>query len=92
MSAINEKQLKLNRAAVRLYSVNKDTLRNQRFKKPARQDCAPNSKLLIKLEERAIIEHALDVDSRGFQLNYDLLRSIANKLLANRGSRCVGVN
>jgi hypothetical protein len=92
MSAIDEKQLKSNRAAARLYNVNKDTLRNRRLGKPARQDCVPNSKLLTKLEERAIIEHALDVDSRGFQLNYDLLRGIADKLLADRGGRRVGVN
>jgi hypothetical protein len=85
MSAIDEKQLTSNRAAARIYDINKDILRNRRLGKPARQDCIPNSKLLTELEERAIIEHALDVDSRGFQLNYDLLRSITDKLLADRG-------
>ena len=39
-----------------------------------------------------IVEHALDVDTRGFQLNYDLLREIANKLLADRGVPPVGIN
>lgn len=92
MSAIDEKQLTSNRAAAKHYNVNKDTLRNRRLGKPARQDCIPNSKLLTELEERVIVEHALDVDSRGFQLNYDLLRGVADKLLADRGGRRVGVN
>jgi hypothetical protein len=92
MSAIDTEQLTSNRAAAAHYRVNKDTLRNRRAGKPARQDCAPNSKVLTELEERVIIEHALDVDERGFQLNYDLLRGVADKLLSNRGARRVGVN
>jgi hypothetical protein len=91
-SAIEQGQIGSNRAAAASYDVNKDTLRNRRAGKPARQDCIPNSKILTELEESVIIKYALDVDSRGFQLNYDLLRSIADKLLADRGGRRVGVN
>jgi len=91
-SAIDRGQFTSNRAAAKQYNINKNTLRNRRAGKPSRQDYVPNSKLLTELEEKAIIEHTLDVDSRGFQLNYDLLRSVANKLLDDRGSRHVGVN
>jgi hypothetical protein len=92
ISAIDGNQLPSIRATARHYNVNKDTLRNRRLGKPSRQDCIPNSKILTELEERVIIEHALDVDMRGFQLNYNLLRGIADKLLTDRGARCVGVN
>jgi hypothetical protein len=80
------------RAAAELYNVSRDTLRRRRAGMTARRDCSPNSQLLTKLEEQAITEHALDVDSRGFQLNYDLLRGLADKLLTDRGARHVGIN
>jgi hypothetical protein len=92
MSAIDSEQQLSNHAAAASYDVCPNTLRNRRLGRPARQDCVPNSKILTELEERAIIEHAIDVDSRGFQLNYDLLRGIADKLLGDRGCRRVGVN
>jgi hypothetical protein len=91
-SAIEQDQFTSNRGAAKHYKVNKDTLRNRRTGKPARQDCVPNLKVLTELEEKVLIKHALDVDSRSFQLNYDLLRDIADKFLADRGSRRVGVN
>jgi hypothetical protein len=91
-SAIDQGQIESNRAAAALYNVNNNTLRNRRLGKPARQDCVPNSKILTELEERVIIEHTLDVDKRGFQLNYNLLRGLADKLLTNQGARRVGVN
>ena len=91
-SAIDRGQFTSNRAAAKQYNVNKNTLRNRRAGKPSRQDCVPNSKLLTELEEKAIIEYTLNVNSRSFQLNYDLLYSIINKLLDDRGSRYVGVN
>jgi hypothetical protein len=92
MSAVDRQQHLSNLAAAASYDVCPNTLRNRRLGKPARKDCVPNSKILTELEERAIIEHAIDVDSRGFQLNYDLLRGIADKLLADRGCRRVGIN
>jgi hypothetical protein len=91
-SAIEQGQIESNRAAAALYNINDNTLRNRRRGKPARQDCVANSKILTELEERVIIEHALNVDERGFQLNYDLLRGLADKLLTDRGARRVGVN
>jgi len=92
MSAIEQNQLSSNRAAAKQFDVSKNTLGRRRNGVPARQDCVPNSKNLTELEEQVIIKHALDVDSRGFQLNYDLLRGLADKLLADRGRRRVGVN
>lgn len=92
MSAIDSQQQLSNLAAAASYNVCPNTLHNRRLGKPARPNCVPNSKILTELEERAIIEHAIDVDSRGFQLNYDLLRGVADKLLTDRGCRRVGIN
>jgi hypothetical protein len=92
MYAIDQQLLLSTRAAAKAYNVDSETLRHQRARRPARQDCVANSKVLTELEEKAIIEHALDVNSYGFQLNYSLLREIADSLLAQRGRRRVGVN
>jgi hypothetical protein len=92
IQAIDSYQFKSNRSAATAFKVSKDTLSRRRRGIPARRDCTPNSKNLTDLEEQAIVDHALDVDSRGFQLNYDMLREMANKLLADRHAPPVGVN
>ena len=91
-AAFEQGQFRSNLAAANAYKVNKDTLRNRRNGMRPRRDCTPNSKKLTELEERSIIDHALDVDTRGFQLNLDMLRDIADKLLQDRGQPRVGVN
>ena len=91
ISALDREQLRSNWPAAELYNVNKDTLRKRRLGKPSRQDCVSKSTLLTELEEKMIIEHALDVVRRSFQLNFDLLRSNADNLLADRGGQCVGI-
>jgi hypothetical protein len=92
MYAIDQQLLLSTRAAAKAYNVDSETLRHRRAGRPARQDCVANSKVLTELEEKAIVEHALDVDSRGFQLNYSLLREIANSLLAQRGGQHISIN
>lgn len=91
-SAIERGQFRSNRAAAASFNVNKDTLRNRRNGMPSRRDCVPNSKKLSIIEERVIIDHVIDVDARGFQANYDMLRDMANKLLSDRGQPNVGKN
>jgi hypothetical protein len=43
-------------------------------------------KKLTNPEEEAIIEHVLDLDSRGFPPSLNDVRYMANKLLAERGA------
>lgn len=43
-------------------------------------------KKLTNPEEEAIIEHVLDLDSRGFPPSLNNVRYMANKLLAERGA------
>jgi len=91
-SAIDAGRVRSNWAAAAVYKVNKNTLANRRSGMPTRRDCQPNSKNLTSLEEQVIADHALDVDTRGFQLTIDMLREMANKLLADRGAQHVGIN
>jgi hypothetical protein len=89
--AIENNQIQSIREAAKAYNVSYTTLHRRLNGIASRSDCAPNSKKLTNSEEQAIIIHALDVDARGFQLNYDLLRGLANKLLADRGAPHVGI-
>jgi hypothetical protein len=90
--AFNQGQFESNLAAAQAFKVSHITLRERRNGRPCRADCTPNSKKLTEIEERSIIDHALDLDTRGFQLNLDMLRDMADKLLQDRGQRRVGVN
>ena len=90
--AIDLGHIKSARAAAKVYKVSKDTLKRRRDGVSARQDCTPNRKNLTVLEEQTIIEHALDVDMRGFQLNLNMLRDMANNLLRDRDQPPVGIN
>ena len=83
MSAIDEKQSISNHAIAIFYDVNKDTLHNSSYRKFAQQDCVPNLKLLTKFKKKTIIEHALNIDNREFQFNYDLLCDVVDKLFVN---------
>ena len=90
--AIKNNQFQSARAAAKSFKTCPRTLSRRLNGMPSRNDCPPNSKNLTILEEQTLIEHAIDVDNRGFQLNYDLLRVLANKLLADRGAPPVGKN
>lgn len=92
MEAFNQGQFKSSLAAAQAFKVSHNTLRERRNGRPCRADCTPNSKKLTEIEEMVIIDHALDLDKRGFQLNLDMLRDMADKLLQDRGQRRVGVN
>ena len=90
--AFQRRQFRSIPAAARAFGVCSKTVRRRVDGIASRRDRAVEERVLTQLEERAIIEHALDVDARGFQLNYALLREIANKLLADRGADPVGIN
>jgi hypothetical protein len=89
---IEEGQIQSIAKAAAIHNVLERTLRNRLNGMAARGDCRPNSKKHTGLEEKAIIDYALDVDARGFQLNYNLSRDLANKLLPDRGAPHVGIN
>ena len=88
--AINTGQIKSVRRAAATFNVPETTLRRRLNRTQSRHDCQPNLKILTKLEEEVVIEHILDLDSRGFSPSLDAVRDMANKLLAKRGAQLVG--
>ena len=48
-------------------------------------------KKLTELEESVIIQHSLDLDSRGFSPQLSIIRDMANRLLAVREAGPVGI-
>ncbi|EKG08912.1 hypothetical protein MPH_14146, partial [Macrophomina phaseolina MS6] len=80
------------RATCREYLAPRSTVRDRRAGAVPRAEAVPNGKKLTKHEEGAIVERILDLDSRGFPPSKDILRDMANKLLAERDGGTVGKN
>jgi hypothetical protein len=78
------------RQAAAIYNVDEHAIRRRLNGILSRHDCEPNSKKLTKLEERAIVIHVLDLDSRGFAPQLIYVREMADYLLAERGNLVVG--
>ena len=91
ISAIKQDQLPSVRHAAAMYNVPLTTLVNRRAGRPLRRDCEPNRKKLTKLEEEVIVEHILDLDSRGFSPTLGAVRDMADKLLAQRSVNQVDI-
>jgi hypothetical protein len=76
--------------AAKIHTVPESTLRARMKGRPSRRDITPNSRKLTNLEEEAIVEHILDLDSRGFPPRPVDVEDMANLLLAERGTKKVG--
>ena len=74
------------RRATSTYSVPCTTLSDRRAGGPARRDCQPNLKPLTKVEEKVIVSHILELDSRGFAPTLSAVRDMADQLLTARGA------
>ncbi|EKG08898.1 hypothetical protein MPH_14164, partial [Macrophomina phaseolina MS6] len=92
IEAINRDQIQSERRAASTFKCAHKTLNRRRAGTTARRDCEPNCKKLTKFEELAIVEHILDLDSRGFPPTKEAVRDMANKLLDERGGKPVGKN
>jgi len=91
MSAIDRNQFKSIYYIAKTYDMVEMTLRRQRAGIPSRHDCIPNMKKLTELEEKVIIQHSLELDSREFFPQLGVIKDMANKLLAIRASGQVGI-
>ena len=91
MSAINCNQFKSVHYIPKNYDVIKTTLRWQCAEIPSQCDCTPNIKKFTKLEEKVIIQHSLELDSRGFSPQLGIIRDMANRLLAVHAGGQVGI-
>jgi hypothetical protein len=92
IQAIDLRHIESERRAASTYDVPRTTIHARRAGRTARRDCEPNSKKLTKAEELVIIQHILELDSRGFSPTLSALRDMANNLLAERGASQVGKN
>lgn len=88
--AMNQNQIQSVNHAAATFNIPESTLRSRRAGTTARRDCEPKSKKLTKLEEEVIVEHILDLDTRGFAPTLGAVRDMANKLLAERSAGHVG--
>jgi hypothetical protein len=80
------------RRAAAIYNVSRVTLKRRRAGIPLRSDCTPNSTILLKTEEDIIVQHALDLNLRGFPPRLAAVKDMADSLLAERHRDPVGQN
>jgi len=78
------------RAAAKLYGVDRRTLARRRAGHPARRDTTPNSKKLTRLEEEAIVRYIVELYARAFPPRLCGIEDIANQLLRARDAPPVG--
>jgi hypothetical protein len=90
LEAIKRDQNLSLRAAARIYGVDPMKLsRRQRGQKP-RRDRIANLRKLTDLEESVILQHILNLDSKGFPPRYRGVEDMANQILAERDAGRVG--
>jgi hypothetical protein len=78
------------RRAAEIYEVNRNTLSNRKNGRQSRRDSMANSRKLSNLEEETLLQHILDLDSRGFPPRISIIEETANRLLADRNALPVG--
>ena len=83
--------LSLRRAAA-IFNVARSTLSDRRDKRPSQADRWPKTMNLTKVEEKVVIEHILDLDSRGFPPRLADVADMANSLRDERSMGHVGNN
>ncbi|EKG09080.1 Helix-turn-helix Psq [Macrophomina phaseolina MS6] len=66
LEALQENRNLSVRAAAKIYNVQRSTLQNRRVGKLARRDIPANSRKLTDLEEKAVIEHIVELSTRSF--------------------------
>lgn len=77
-------------AAAKLYNIPQPTLHARMHGRPSRRDIRANNIKLTELEEVAIVDYILDMDSRGFPPRLLGVEDMANYLLQARNATLVG--
>jgi hypothetical protein len=85
----NDENLSL-RDAAKIYNVSRTTLTQRRKGRTARRDLPANSRRLTDLEEKAIVQYALELAARAFPPRLSGLEDMANQLLRVRDAPPVG--
>ena len=86
-----EKDPKLSaRAAAALFGVRHEKLSRRKHGLKSRRDISANSRKLDTLEEEAIVQYILHLDSKGFPPRMSGVEDMANRLLSKRNAPHVG--
>ena len=85
----NDKNLS-ERAAAKIYGVDRKTLGRRRAGRPARRDTTPKSRRLTDSEEKAIIQYIIELDARSFPPRLRGVEDMANHLLRVQDAPPVG--
>jgi hypothetical protein len=80
-------RIKSIRAAATLYAIPRSTLQHRAVGRIGRVDMRPNRYKLTQLEEDALTEWIISMDTRGAAPRPATIREMANILLAARGSQ-----
>jgi hypothetical protein len=78
------------RAAARIYSIDHWKLGQRLLGIPLQCDIPANSRKLTNLEESVLVQHILDLATKGFPPWMSIVEDIANRLLAIRDALRVG--
>jgi hypothetical protein len=78
------------RAVARIYSVDHRKLGRRLRGMPPRRTISANSRKMTDLEETVLVEHILDLDSKGFPPRLCVVEDMANRILATRNRGRVG--
>jgi hypothetical protein len=78
------------RAAGRIYNVDHEKLSRRRRGMQSGRDIPANSRKLTKLEESVIVQHILDLNSKGYPPRLSGVEDMTNRLLAERDAGRVG--
>jgi hypothetical protein len=85
----NDKNL-TERAAAKIYGVDRRTLGWRRAGKPARRDITANSKKLTQSEEEANVQYIIELSIRAFPPRLSGVEDMANQLLRVRDAPPIG--
>ena len=80
------------RQSSKLFGVLRSTIQARMEGRSAFKDSRSGKLNLIKLEEEAIVQYILDLDSRGFSPKIADVGDMANLLLQKRGAKPIGKN
>ncbi|KAJ0131573.1 Uncharacterized protein HZ326_25337 [Fusarium oxysporum f. sp. albedinis] len=87
-----EHNTRVPRRAAEIHDVHYRTLYRRQKGTPSRSDWIPKLRRLSNLEEQIIVEHILNLDSRGYPPRLRDIEEIANQLFANRKAPPVSKN
>jgi hypothetical protein len=80
------------RAAGKIYSINHEKLSRRRRGMRSRRDIPANSRKLTDLEESVLLQHILDLATKGFPPRMSIVEDMANRLRTTRDASRVGIH